>query len=391
MTNSNYLPSKGRYDILDGLRGVAALLVLAYHQFDVYHAGNPAHCIVNHGYLAVDFFFMLSGFVIGYAYEDRWERMSLKDFFKRRLVRLHPMIIAATVTGVCCFYFTAGEVFPLVMDTPVWMLMLCALLSILMIPTPPSLDIRGWNEVNSIAGTIWSLFYEYIANILYALIIRKFSRTMLVIFVIASGFLTLNLALDLDVFHLFVDREGPRYTMIGGWTLDVPQTFIGFTRLLFPFFAGLLLSHIGKRIELKAGFWWCSLLLFTLLVMPRVGGAEHGILNGIYESACIIILFPLLIAMGAGSRVSGKSARVCKFLGDISYPLYITQQPFLYILFTWVDLHPDASFGQTLAVNLAHFSICIFVAYAWLKLYDEPVREWLRVHWLMGKRKVTRP
>ena len=91
-TSSGYLASKPRYEILDGLRGVAALIVVAFHLFETY-SGGQAFQILNHGYLAVDFFFVLSGFVIGYAYDDRWNRMTIRDFFKRRLIRLHPMVV----------------------------------------------------------------------------------------------------------------------------------------------------------------------------------------------------------------------------------------------------------------------------------------------------------
>ena len=88
-----YLASKPKYEILDGLRGVAAMLVVAFHLFETYSKG-PAFQIINHGYLAVDFFFVLSGFVIGYAYDDRWGKsLTLKNFFKRRLIRLHPMVV----------------------------------------------------------------------------------------------------------------------------------------------------------------------------------------------------------------------------------------------------------------------------------------------------------
>ena len=72
MNTTTYLASKPRYEILDGLRGVAAMIVVAYHLFETYSA-DPVHQILNHGYLAVDFFFVLSGFVIGYAYDDRWD------------------------------------------------------------------------------------------------------------------------------------------------------------------------------------------------------------------------------------------------------------------------------------------------------------------------------
>ena len=111
------LSSKPRFEILDGLRGVAAMIVVAFHLFETYSAG-PNYQILNHGYLAVDFFFVLSGFVIGYAYDDRWNRMTTWDFFKRRLIRLQPMVILGTLIGAFWFYFSAAPGFELVMQTP---------------------------------------------------------------------------------------------------------------------------------------------------------------------------------------------------------------------------------------------------------------------------------
>src|ERR1017187_9310640 len=99
--NAVYLESKPRYEILDGLRGVAAVMVVVFHIFEA-RATSSLSQIVNHGYLAVDFFFVLSGFVIGYAYDDRWGKMNRWDFFKRRLIRLHPMVIMGTIIGAAC-------------------------------------------------------------------------------------------------------------------------------------------------------------------------------------------------------------------------------------------------------------------------------------------------
>ena len=70
-TRTTYLASKPHYEILDGLRGVAAVMVIIFHLFEAHAGGSHLTQIINHGYLAVDFFFMLSGFVIGYAYDDR--------------------------------------------------------------------------------------------------------------------------------------------------------------------------------------------------------------------------------------------------------------------------------------------------------------------------------
>lgn len=85
-TQTTYLASKPHYEILDGLRGVAAIMVIIFHLFETHSLGNHLIQIINHGYLAVDFFFMLSGFVIGYAYDDRWDKMTLGTFFKRRII-----------------------------------------------------------------------------------------------------------------------------------------------------------------------------------------------------------------------------------------------------------------------------------------------------------------
>ena len=105
ISSAAFTDSKPHYDLLDGLRGVAALLVVWYHVFEGYaFAGGTTIDSINHGYLAVDFFFILSGFVIGYAYDDRWSKtLTMKDFFKRRLIRLHPMVIMGAVLGLITF------------------------------------------------------------------------------------------------------------------------------------------------------------------------------------------------------------------------------------------------------------------------------------------------
>ncbi len=384
--NETYLASKPRYEILDGLRGVAALLVVAFHLFETYSAG-PMHQIINHGYLAVDFFFVLSGFVIGYAYDDRWDRMSVWGFFKRRLVRLHPMIVAGSLIGAALFYF-GGDYpdFQHVLQTPWWKLLLFALFAMLMFPTPRSWDIRGWQELNSINGASWSLLLEYVANILYALVIRHFSKAVLAVFVFLSALLTIDLAMNVDFAGLLGDRGGATYTVIGGFDLSARHIYIGFARLLYPFFAGLLLSRLGKTIKVKNGFWWSSLMIVAVLCMPHVGGVEHAWANGLYNVVAILVVFPLIVAMGAGSTISGKRpAALCKFLGDISYPLYITHYPWIYVQMSWAASHADAPAGVHVMVAVSIFCLTIAIAYACLKLYDEPVREWLKHRVLMRK------
>jgi peptidoglycan/LPS O-acetylase OafA/YrhL len=382
MSNKNiYLESKPRYEILDGLRGVAAVLVVGFHLFESYFhmATNQP---INHGYLAVDFFFVLSGFVMGYAYDDRWDRMSTWSFFKRRLIRLHPMIIFGTFFGALMFYFGSCESFPMIAQTPWWMVLLVMFWCFTLIPLPNSMDIRGWGETNPLNGPAWSLQWEYIANILYALFMRRLSKVALSVCVACFAVLTILLCLNIDVLGVLEARSYASYTVIGGWSTTPDQLLIGITRLLYPFFAGLLLSRVGKLIKVNGAFWWCSLMIVVLFCMPWMGLGSEGSArwtNGLYEAFCILVCFPLIVAIGAGSSVKGgKSVAINKFLGDISYPLYITHYPLVYMQMGWADRHQDAPVGVHVLVGISTILLAILVAYGAYRLYDLPVREWLK-------------
>lgn len=388
MSKNVYLASKPRYEILDGLRGVAALTVVGYHLFETYFHGGPNQPL-NHGYLAVDFFFVLSGFVIGYAYDDRWDRMSIGGFFKRRITRLHPMVIMGGLIGVLLFFFGDAAGFPLVMKTEWWKVLLVFLIGITMIPLSPGMDIRGWGETYPLNGPQWSLMWEYLANILYALVIRRFSKTVLAIFVAFSALLTLNLTLNIDVFGILEPRSYAKYTVIGGWSTTPDQLLIGITRLLYPFFMGLLLSRMNWLIKVKRGFWWCSLAIFALLAMPHVCGYQSGIEDGIYQAVAILVCFPLIVSMGAGSKVTGRSAKFCEWLGNLSYPLYITHYPLMYMHMKWAAEHPDAPLSTHIFIAISILIMSVLIAEACLKLYDIPVREWLKEHWLHKAKPAT--
>ena len=169
---------------------------MLFHILETYST-SPSDQIINHGYLAVDFFFALSGFVIGYAYDDRWNRMTTWGFFKRRLVRLHPMVVMGTVIGACLYFFGQGDSFPLIGSVPGWKVPLAFVMGCLMIPCGPKMDIRGWGETNSFNGPNWSLTWEYLANVLYAFIFRRLPKIALGVLVILSGVLTIDLCLNI--------------------------------------------------------------------------------------------------------------------------------------------------------------------------------------------------
>ena len=365
MINSS-LPPKPHYPILDGLRGVAALTVVAFHIMEA-HSTSHLDQVINHGYLAVDFFFLLSGFVIGYAYDDRWAKLTLSGFFKRRLVRLQPMVVMGMIVGAACFYFQASALWPAISTVPVWQMLLIMLIGFTLIPVPVSMDIRGWHEMHPLNGPGWSLFFEYIANILYALFIRKFSKTALAILVAIAGAALIQYAVT--------SKTGD---VIGGWSLEPEQLRVGFTRLMFPFFGGLLLSRVIKTSRIKQAFLWSSLLLLLVLASPRVGGPQHLWINGLYDSLSIIILFPIVVYLGAsGVLTSGFSVKLCKFFGDISYPIYITHYPLIYIYTAWVAAHHVVSKSEDVFYGVLTFVSAVLLGYLLLKFYDEPVRRWL--------------
>lgn len=366
--------SKPHYEILDGLRGVAALLVVLFHVFEIHSHGDHSKQIINHGYLAVDFFFLLSGFVLGYAYDDRWGKMTLKDFFKRRIIRLQPMIIIGSIIGALLFYFQDSPTLGWggINEVPVWKMLLVMLIGFTLIPVGKGLDIRGWNEMHPLNGPAWSLFFEYIANIVYALILRRVSKVVLAILVVVAAGFTIHYALT-----------NPNGDIIGGWSIDdSTQLKIGFIRLAFPFLAGLLLARMGKLRYTKNAFLSAALLLVVLLSVPRLGDADSLWLNGLYECFCLIIMFPFIIWLGAGGKVQGyKASKICKFLGDISYPIYITHFPIAYVYMAWVtnnNLTLEQSWHYGLLVVIA----AVATAYLAMRFYDLPIREWLRKKFL---------
>lgn len=372
-----FADTKPHYDLLDGLRGVAALMVIFYHVFEAF-ATSPIDQRFNHGYLAVDFFFILSGFVIGYAYDDRWKTMTTKDFIKRRLIRLHPMVVLGAVLGVIAFCIQGCEKWDGT-QVSISMVMLALLINLFLIPAVPGSgpEIRGNGEMYPLNGPSWSLFFEYIGNIMYALFIRRMSTKALTALVVLAG-------IGLASFAIF-NFSGAGHLGVG-WTMEEYNLIGGFLRVLFSFSIGLLMSRVFKPIPVKGAFWICSLAIVVLLSMPYVGNGEALWMNGIYDSVCAILIFPMLVYLGASRKTTDKhSARICKFLGDISYPLYMVHYPLIYLYFGWVKKE-NLTFAEAWPEALALVIGSIVLAYISLKLYDEPVRRYLTKRFLQVRK-----
>jgi len=388
-SSASYADTKPHYNILDGLRGAAALMVVWYHVFEGYAfaegtngvEGGGLINVFNHGYMAVDFFFMLSGFVISYAYDDRWNQMSMGDFFKRRLVRLHPMIVMGAVIGLTTFLLGGGVKWDGSV-TPMSGVALAFFLTCLFIPAWPGAmhEVRGNGEMFPLNGPSWSLFFEYIGNICYALFIRKLSTKALSWLVAVLGV----------VYIWFSVGNVSGYESIGvGWTVgDSVNIFGGFLRMMFPFSLGMLLARNFKPVRVRGIFWLAIVLLFALFSVPFFPSVGGICVNGIFEMCCIMLIFPVIVWLGASGVTTDKaSTGVCKFLGDLSYPLYIVHYPVMYLFYAWLIKNQLYTVADTWQVVLLVFAVNITLAIVALKLYDEPVRRWLAAKLRIGVKK----
>lgn len=361
--------TKPYYELLDGLRGVAALVVLWYHVFEAYATG-PVDQRLNHGYLAVDFFFILSGFVIGRAYDDRWGRqMGCKEFFLRRLVRLHPMVVFGAVLGLVSYCIqgcvrwdgtrvTAGAVAA------------AFLLNLLLLPVLPgaAADVRGNNEMFPLNGPIWSLFFEYIGNILYALVLHRLSTRTLRRVTVVSGMALAAFAIG--------NGSGSGHLGVG-WSFVDYNLPGGLLRMLFSYSAGLLLARGFRPRRIRGAFWICSAVMVLLSVVPHTGGAEHPWINGLYDSVCVLFVFPALVWLGASGAASGRrTSGICRMLGELSYPVYIVHYPLMYLFYAWVWRH-EVPWSEAWPVAAGVIATSILLAWAALHLYDLPVRRLL--------------
>ena len=378
MTAPNYAAAgiKPRYELLDGLRGVAAFAVIWYHFFEGF-ATSPTDQWMNHGYLAVDFFYVLSGFVIGYAYDDRWRDggMTAGRFMLRRVIRLQPMVVLSVVLGLVAF-LVQGSVRWDGSAVPVGMVLLSLLMGLFLIPVFPGMgaDVRGNGEMFPLNGPSWSLFFEYIGSILYAVVLHRLSRKSLACVTAVSG---AGLAI------MAVGDFSGAYHLGMGWSMGGWGFLGGFLRLSFSFSVGLLMARGFRPVHVRGAFWICGALILAVLACPYIGvGDGPSVFNGIYDTFCTLAVFPAIVYMGAsGATTDIMSTRICGFLGRLSYPVYIIHYPVMYLFYAWV-WNNRLSFARVWPVCVALLVLITAMAWAALRFYDEPVRNALSHRWL---------
>jgi peptidoglycan/LPS O-acetylase OafA/YrhL len=350
---------KQHFEVLDGLRGSAAILVVLFHIMGMPIAWEDQGQGLHHAALAVDFFFGLSGFVIAYAYDDRWTSMTIRQFLLIRLVRLHPLVVLGAVLGLLSFLFDPSPdnqktypLLPLLRDFA---------LACLLLPYP-KLPNR-WTDTHSLNSPAWSLLQEYIGNLAYALVLRRLSTKLLGGLVFLAGCALFAMA----YLENSIDQGS-----------DWDTFSLGFIRMGFSFTLGLWLYRIrAKGPKIHLGWLVLTALLVVLFALPLVPkSVPHG--NGLYQALLVMVIFPLIILCGAHSEIGRREMALCKLAGRLSYPIYMLHYPFLYLYMNFVTFKKPEPESQILAA-VGVFAVVLVFSWLALNYYDEPIRRRLKV------------
>jgi peptidoglycan/LPS O-acetylase OafA/YrhL len=350
--NRVHVSRNHRFHLLDGLRGFAALLVVFYHM--------PPYVqrwfYFPNSFLAVDFFFCLSGFIIAYSYERRiLNGMSLADFSVARLIRLYPLYFLGSTLGLLAAlivthaysrnHLTPGQ------------LLTTVLLSLLLLPNLG--EVWANHNVFPLNGPAWSLFFELYANLVFWFVIRsRLAGKVWLLGVAGTCLVMLSL------------YNGP-LAEAGAFSHTFTQ---GFARVGFSFCMGIVVFRF--RENGRAAFWSRRMALAVVFLLAGMLLTRGKIAEQHATQLCFVaVVSPLVVYLGSLVKLPAATEPFCSFLGDFSYPLYILHQPFLLI---WGG-HTAHRFSAThpVATQLSIPVFCFAVAgITWCvgAFYDTPIR-----------------
>lgn len=322
---------------LDGLRGIAAIGVVVHHTGNALHLAHGFH----RGYLFVPFFFTLSGFVVAKSYEPRLgTSLSLKDFTVIRLIRLVPMIWLSAVLDMILGQSIGS-----------------ALLAFFVIPS-----FFGNGAMFPANAAEWSLFFELVGNFFHALAFK----------ILGIGVLVVVLAVSLGCLTLAVSTA---HSVNIGWHTN---TFWGGASLFTACYVIGILIH--RWTPLLRGIKVLRLPYVVILAVFIFPFLAHGALGtitfGVLDMLCAVVLFPLVIVAASVAEIGPLADRCCRWLGAISYPLYIIHLPLVDFLSKHAS-DAQLGLGATYAAGVAIILIAIAAGWIALRYYDAPFRAML--------------
>jgi peptidoglycan/LPS O-acetylase OafA/YrhL len=357
-----------RYEVLDGMRGVAAISVMLMHASEYLD-----HDLLPQASIAVDFFFVLSGFVIAHAYGER-ASMGLAKFMSRRMVRLYPMYLVGLIAGVPMLLLFAHQ---RLTDYSPAQITLGATLNAAYLPFFNSGHI--FNNIHDAAhgtlfpanGPAWSLSFEIAANLCFFWIYRIGLRGLRWLLALSYA----GLVLTGGAVALAHGRLG--LELMGGWATDnfingIPRVFYGFSLgvALYLLARGPLFARLEAMLaKADAGMY---LLFGALVLMFAAPSFQH---DGLYYLIMIGAPVPLLVFVGAALPCRTPfNLNVARVLGDLSYPLYCLHFPIL----RGVQLAASKGYDFFGLPQYAVTSlISLLAALIVCRFYDEPLRAWL--------------
>lgn len=287
---------EARLYTLDAMRGLAAIVVMLWHTTET----KP---LIGNGYLSVDFFFALSGFVLAKAYESKLASgLSRAKFIKIRVLRLYPMYFLGMLIGIVAVVAKAigSHATPAVPIAP------AVAYGIFMLPAV------GLQTLFPLNTPSWSLFFELLINVVFCLLLVRISKSIIIAVCLISGGVMAWATLSVGN---------------ADFGFNWATSPLGLVRVTFGFSVGLLIwrlniAHFSRRS-------WLALLPMGLLLILLVAPVPDA-LRGIYAAAFVLIATPSLLMMGAIWQAPSAIRPLCNVSGELSYPLYAIHRPTLF-------------------------------------------------------------
>ncbi|MCY0389811.1 acyltransferase [Robbsia sp. Bb-Pol-6] len=349
-----------KYIFLDGLRGIAALLVVILHT-GKFWGWQPAH-----GYLAVDLFFLLSGFVIAYAYEGKLSAglINKRQFVSIRLVRLYPIFFLSLIFSAA---IAAGRAilahYADLLTIP--QISVSFILNVFFIPSP----IKNNEILFPLNGLYWSLFYELLVNIIYAIVRPVLSTKLLLAIIMGAAFIVFGVATvhgDMNI----------------GFNNDFASVVAAFGRSIFGIFLGVLmfrkksffLDYINNVLHVTIKPAFAFLGIVAIMIMP-----DFSSLNALSDVLAVIFFFPLLV-LHCIEGTTKRWGRAMLILGAASYPAYVLQAPFAALAYFGIGKGVVEKHAPFYGMVFLFFLIIASVALE--KKFDIPLRQWFSARYI---------
>lgn len=358
------LPGRDRYYLLDGLRGFAAIAVGLLHY---------RWTLMPGGYLAVDLFFMLSGFVLARSYQDALTSgLAAAAFLRKRLVRLYPLYLAGTLGGA----LLAARQFRHSIDPAALQDFAMGFgFNLAMLPNPSAPVLFPFNPAS------WSLFYELLANAVLALVLVRLSRRRLVLacLVFGAALVTAALIMSHSAAGRAVYSSHVGVVAMGVEWQDWPLALL---RTLFSFTVGVTLATLHTRDARKLTNWaalpiavMIGCFLVQIAFSARIG----------FDLVFVMLVAPLLLVAGIRLQPGPRLAAICAVLGELSYAFYALHLPILQL---FKQLAERTGLSE---MSFAPLYLATVLGLSWLatRYYDVPLRRWLTGR-LEGKKEFAR-